>query len=162
MCYIFPTIKQLWWLLSCQVVSDCDIMDCSTPGSSLLDSLSEFAQIHVHWVSDAPNHLILCAPPLLLLHSIFPSIRLFSNELVLCIRWPKYWSFSFNISHSNENSGMISFRIDWFDLPTVQGTLKRLLKHHNTKASDLLHSAIFMVQLSHPYMTTGETKALTI
>ena len=101
-------------------------------------------------------------PPLLLLHSIFPSIRLFSNELVLCIRWPKYWSFSFNISHSNEDSGIISFRIDWFDLPTVQGTLKRLLKHHNSKASILRHSAIFMVQLSHPYMTTGETKALTI
>ena len=108
MCYIFPTIKQLWWLLSCQVVSDCDIMDCSTPGSSLLDSLSEFAQIHVHWVSDAPNHLILCAPPLLLLHSIFPSIRLFSNELVLCIRWPKYWSFSFSIKPSNEYLGVTS------------------------------------------------------
>ena len=107
-------------MLSCQVVSDCDLMDCSTPDSSVLESLSEFAQIHVCWVSDASNHLILCSP-LLLLPSIFTSIRLFSND-ALCIRWPKYWSFSFNISPSNEDSGMISFRIDWFDLPTVQGS----------------------------------------
>ena len=106
------------------------------------------------------NHLILCHP-LLLLPSIFLSIRFFSNESVLHIRWPKYWSFSFNISPSNEYSGFISFRIDWFDLLVVQGTLKSLLQHHSSKASILWHSAFFMVQLSHPYMTTGKTIALT-
>ena len=106
------------------------------------------------------NHLILCHP-LLLLPSIFPSIRVFSNESALCIRWPKYWSFSFSISPSKEYSGFISFRIDWFDLPAVQGTLKHLLQHHSSKASILWHSAFFMVQLSHPYMTTGKTIALT-
>ena len=100
------------------------------------------------------NHLILCHP-LLLLPSIFPSIRVFSNESALCIRWPKYWSFSFNISPSNEYSGLISFRIDWFDLPDVQGTLKSLLQHHGSKALILQCSAFFMVQLSHPYMATG-------
>ena len=107
------------------------------------------------------NHLILCHP-LLLLPSIFPSIRVFSNQSALCIRWLKYWSFSFNISPSNEYSGLIYFRIDWFDLLAVQGTLKSLLQHHNSKASILWHSAFFMVQLSYPYMTTGETTALTI
>ena len=106
------------------------------------------------------NHLILCHP-LLLPPSIFPSIRVFSNELVLHIRWPKYWSFSFSISPSNKYSGLISFRIDWFDLLTVQGTLKSLLQHHSSKASILQGSAFFIVQLSHPYMTTGETIALT-
>ena len=106
------------------------------------------------------NHLILCCP-LLLLPSIFPSIRVFSNESALCIRWPKYWSFSFNISPSNEHSGLISFRMDWLDLLAVQGTLKSLLQHHSTKASILWHSAFFIVQLSHPYMTTGKTIALT-
>ena len=95
------------------------------------------------------NHLLLCCP-LLLLPSIFPSIKVFSNESVLCIRWPKYWSFSFNFSSSNEFSGLISFRIDWFDLLAVQGTLKSLLQHHSTKASILRHSAFFMVQFSHP------------
>ena len=104
------------------------------------------------------NHLTLC-PPLLLLPSIFPSIRVFSNESVLHIRWPKYWSFSFSISYSKENSGLISFRIDWFDLLAVQGSL---LQHHSSKASFLWHSAFFIVQLSHPYMTTGKTIALTI
>ena len=107
------------------------------------------------------NHLHLL-PPLLLLPSIFPSIRVFSDESVLCIRWPKYWSFSFSISPANEYSGLISFRIDWFDLPAVQGTLKSLLKHHNSKASILWCSTFFMVQLSHAYMTTGKTIALTI
>ena len=101
------------------------------------------------------NHLILCHP-LLLLSSIFPSIKVFSNESVLHIRWPKYWSFSFNIGPSNEYLGLISFRIDWFDLLTVQGTLKSLLQHHSSKASILRRSAFFMVQLSHPYMTTGK------
>ena len=102
------------------------------------------------------NHLILCCP-LLLLPSIFPSIRVFSNELTLCIRWPKYWSFSFNISPSNEHPGLISFRMDYLDLLAVQGTLKSLLQRHSSKPSILLCSAFFIVQLSHPYMTTGKT-----
>ena len=106
------------------------------------------------------NHLILCHP-LLFLSSIFPSIRGFSNESVLHIRWPKYWSFSFKISPSNEYSGLISFRMDWLDLLAVQGTLKSLLQHHRSKASVLWCSVFFIVQLSHPYMTTGKTKALT-
>ena len=106
------------------------------------------------------SHLILCRP-LLLLPSLFPNIRVFSNESVLRIRWPKYWSFSFNISPSNEHPGLISFRIDWLDLLAVQGSLKSLLQHHSSKASILQCSAIFIVQLSHPYMTTGKTVALT-
>ena len=106
------------------------------------------------------NHFILCHP-LLLLPSIFPSIRVFSNESVLHIRWPKYWSFNFSISPSNECSGLISFWMDWLDLHAVQGTLKSLLQHHRSKASILWHSAFFIVQLSHPYMTTGKTIALT-
>ena len=106
------------------------------------------------------NHLILCQP-LLLLPSIFPSIRVFSNELVLRIKWPKYWSFSFSINPSNEYSELISFRMDWFDLLAVQGTLKSLLQHHCSKTSILWQSAFFIVQLSHPYMTTGKTIALT-
>ena len=106
------------------------------------------------------NHLILYRP-LLLLPSIFPSIRVFSNESVLRLRWPKYWSFSFGISPSNEYSGLISFRIDWFVLLAVQGTLKSLLQYHSSKASILWHSAFFMVQLSHPYMSTGKIIALT-
>ena len=105
------------------------------------------------------NHLVLCCP-LPLLPSIFPSIRVFSNELPLHIRWPKYWSFSFSINPSNEYSGLIPFRIDWFDL-AVQGTLKSLLQHHSSKASILWRSALFIVQLSHPYMITGKTIALT-
>ena len=107
------------------------------------------------------NHLILCHP-LLLLPSIFPSIRVFSNESVLCIRWPKCWSFSFSLSPSNEYSGLISFRTDKLDLLSVQGTLKSLLQHHSSKASVLQHSAFFIAQLSHPYMTTGKTTALTV
>ena len=107
------------------------------------------------------NYLILCHP-LLLLPSIFPSIRVFSTESVLHIRWPKYWSFSFSISPSSEYSGLISFRMDWLDLLAVQGTLKSLLQHHSSKALILWHSAFFLVQLSHPYMTTGKTTALTI
>ena len=106
------------------------------------------------------NHLILCCP-LLLLPSIFPSIRVFSNESVLCIRWPKYWSFSFSISPSNQYSGLISFRTDWLDLLAVQGTLKSLLQHHSSKAPILQCSAFFIIQLSHPYMTTGKAIALT-
>ena len=106
------------------------------------------------------SHLILCRP-LLLLPSIFPSIRVFSNESALHNRWPKFWSFSFNISPSNEHPGLISFRMDWLDLLAVQGTLKSLLQHHSSKASILRHSAFFTVQLPHPYMTTGKTIALT-
>ena len=106
------------------------------------------------------SHLILCCP-LLLPHSIFASIRVFSNESALCIRWPKYWSFSFSISPSNEYSGMISFRMNWLDLLAVQGTLKSLLQHHSSKASILQCSAFFTVQLSHAYMTIGKTIALT-
>ena len=106
------------------------------------------------------HHLILCRP-LLLLPSIFLSIRVFSNESALHNRWPKYWSFSFNISPSNEHSGVISFRMNWLDLPMVQRTLQSLFQHHSSKASTLWHSAFFIVQLSHPYKTTGKTKALT-
>ena len=106
------------------------------------------------------SHLILCRP-LLLLPPILPSIRVFSNESTLCMRWPKYWSFSFNISPSNEHAGLISFRIDWLDLLAIQGTLKSLLQHHSSKASILQRSTFFMVKLSHPYMTTGKTIALT-
>ena len=106
------------------------------------------------------NHLILCHPPLFL-PSILPSIRVFSDESALCIRWPKYWSFSFSISPSNEHPGLISFRMDWLDLLTLQGTLKSLLQHHSSKAWILWHSALFVVQLSYPYMTTVKTIALT-
>ena len=107
------------------------------------------------------NHLILCHP-LLLLPPVFPSIRVFSNELALFIRWPKYWSFSFSISPSNENSGLVSFRMDWLDLFAVQGPLKSLLQHHGSKALILWHSVFFVIQFSHPSMTTGKTIALTI
>ena len=106
------------------------------------------------------NHLTLCCP-LLLPPSVFPSIKVFSNESALCMRWPKYWSFSFNTSPSNEHPGLISFKMDWLDLLAVQGTLKSLLQHHSSKASILWCSAFFIVQLSHPYMTTGKTIALT-
>ena len=135
-------------------------MHCSTPGLPVHHQLPELIRTHVHSVGDAIHHLILCHP-LLLQPSIFSSIRVFSNESALRIRWPKYWSFSFNISPSNEYSGMISFRMDWLDLLAVQGTLKSLLQHHSSKASILQRSAFFIVQLSHPYMTTGKTKALT-
>ena len=130
-------------------------MDCSTPGLPVHHQLPEFIQsvfMSIEWVMPS-NHLILCCP-LLLPPSIFPSIRIFSNESVLHIRWPKYWSFSFSISPSNEYSGLISFRIDWFDLLTVQGTLKSLLQHHSSKASIFQCSAFFIIQLSHPYITT--------
>ena len=133
-------------------------MDCSTPGFPVHHQLPELTQSH--WVDDAiqPSYLL---PPLLLLPPIFPSIRVFSNESVLCIRWPKYWSFSFNISPSNEHSGLMSFRMDWLDLLTIQGTLKSFLQHHSSKASILWLSAFFIVQLSHPYITMGKTIALT-
>ena len=128
-------------------------MKCSTPGFPVLHSLPELAQTHVHELVMPSNHL---CRPLLIPPSIFPSIRVFSNESALCIRWPKYWNFSFSISPSHEYSGLTSFRIDRVDLLAVQGTLKSLLQHHSSKASILQHSGFFMVQLSHPYMTTGK------
>ena len=130
------------------------------PDFPIHHQLLELSQTHVHQVSDAVHHLILCRP-LLLLPSIFPSIGVFSNESVLHIRWPKYWSFSFSNSPSNEHSGLISFRMDWLDLLAVQRTLKSLPQHHSSKASIPQHSAFFVVQLSHPYMTTGKTITLT-
>ena len=138
----------------------CDPMDCSTPGFPVLHYVQSLLKLMSIESMMPSNHLILCHP-LLLLPSIFPSIRVFSNESALCIRWPNYWSFIFSISPSNEYSGLISFRIDWFDLLSVQGTLKSLLQHHTSKASIFWCSAFFMVQLSHLYMTTGKTVALT-
>ena len=128
-------------------------MDCSTPGFPVLHRLLEFMM--------PSNHLILCCP-FFLLPSVFPSIRVFSSELALHIRWPKYWSSSFSISPSSEYSEFISFRIDWCELLTVQGTFKGPLQHHTSKALIFQHSAFFMVQLSHPYTTTGKTIALTV
>ena len=135
-------------------------MNCSTPGLPVHHHLPEFTQTHVHRVGDAiqPSHPLSSLYP--------PAFNLsqhqgLSNESVLHIRWPKYWNFSFSISPSNEYSGLISFRMDWLDLLAVQGTLKSLLQHHSSKASILRHSAFFIVQLSHPYMTTGKTIALT-
>ena len=135
-------------------------MNCSIPGLPVHHQLPEFTQTHVHWVSDAISHLIFCHPLLLLL-PIFPSIRVFSNESTLHMRWPKHWSFSFSIIPSKEYTGLISFRMDWLDLLAVQGTLKSLLQHHSSKVSILQRSTFFTVQLSHPYMTTGKTIALT-
>ena len=128
--------------------------------ASLSFSIPEFAQTCICWVGDATIYLILCCP-FLLLPSIFPNIRVFSNELALRNSWPKYWSFSLSIRPSNEYSGLISFRIDWFDLLAVQETLKSLLQHHSSKASIFWHSAFFIVQISYPYMTTGKALALT-
>ena len=150
----FSSVAQLCLVL-------CGPIDCSTPGFPVHYQLLELTQTHDHWVGDAiqSSHPLLypSLPP-----SIFPSIRVFSNESVLHIRCPKYWSFSFSFSHSNEYSGLISFRIDWLDLLAVQETLRSLLQHHSSKASILRHSAFFIVQLSHPYMTTGKTIVLTI
>ena len=135
-------------------------MDCSTPDLPVHHQLLEFTQtMSIESVMQS-NHLILCHP-LIVLPSVFLSIRVFSNESVIQIRWPKYWSFSFNISPSNDYSGLISFRMDWLDLLAVQGTLKSLLQHHSLKSSVLQCSAFFTVQLSYPYMTTGKTIALT-
>ena len=138
----------------------CNPMDCSMPGLPVHHQLLELTQAHFCWVRDAiqPSHPLSSTSPL---PSIFPSIRVFSNESFLHIRWPKYWIISFSISPSNEYSGLISFRIDWLDLLAVQGTLKSLLQHHSSKASILQCSVFFIVQLSHPYMITGKTIALT-
>ena len=132
-------------------------MNYSTPGLPVHHQLPDPTQTHVHWVGDAiqPSNLL---SSLLLLTS---SIRVFSNESALCIRWPKYWSFSFSIGPSSEYSGLISFRINWLDLLAVQGTLKSLLQHHSSKVPILWRSAFFVIQLSHPYMTTGKTIGLT-
>ena len=140
-----------------------DPMDYSTPGLPVHHQLLEPTQTHVYHVYESvllSNHLIFCHPFLLPL-SIFPSLRVFSNESVLRMKWPKYWSFSFSISPSNEYLGLISFRMDWLDLLAVQGTLKSLIQHHSLKASIIWCSAFFIVQLSYPYMTTGKTTALT-
>ena len=133
-------------------------MDCSIPGFPIHHQLPEFTLTHIHWVGGAiqSSHPLSSPSP-----SVFPSIKVFTNESVLGIRWPKYWSFIFNISLSNEHPGLISFRMDLLDLLAFQGTLKSLLQHHSSKASILLCSALFIVQLSHPYMTTGNTIALT-
>ena len=144
--------------VSCSVVSDswtaaCQVSLPITNSWSLLKLMSI--------MSVMPSSYLIFYHPFLLQPSIFPSMRVFSNELVLCIRWSKYWNFSFSISPSNEHPGLISFRMDWLDLLAVQGTLKSLLQHHNSKSSILQRSAFFTVQLSHPYMTTGKTIALT-
>ena len=150
-----------WWFSSIaqSCLTLCNPMDCSMPGLPVYHQLPEFTQTHVHWVSDAiqPSHTLLSPSPLL---SIPPSIRVLSNESALCIRWPKYWSFSFNIRPYNEHPGLISFRTDWLDLPAVQGTLKSLIQHHSSKALILWHSAFFIVQFSHPYMTARKTIVL--
>ena len=135
-------------------------MDCSTPGFPVHHQLQRLLKLMSLELVMPSNHLILCRP-LYLLPPIPPSVRVFSNESTLRMRWPKYWSCSFSISPSNEHPGLIFFRMDWLDVLAVQGTLKSLLQHHSSEASLLQHSASFIVQLSHPYMTTGETIALT-
>ena len=152
-------VSQSFQLLIC--VWLCDPLDHSTPGFPVHYQIPELAQAHVHWIGDAiqQSHPLSSPSP--------PAFNLsqhqgLSDELALCTRWPKYWSFSFNINPSNDYSGLISFRSDWFDLLSVQGTLKSLLQHHSSKASILQCSAFFVVQLSHPYMTTGKTIALTM
>ena len=139
----------------------CDPVDCSNQASLSITNSQSLLKLMSIEVMMSSNHLILCHP-LLIRPSIFPSIRIFSNESVLHMRWPKYWSFSFSISPSNEYSGLISFRIDWFEVLAVQGTVKSLSQHHSSKTSFLQCSAFFMVQLSHSSTTTGKTIALTI
>ena len=136
----------------------CDRMDCRTPGLPVTNSRSLLKLMSIESVMPS-NHILSC--PLLFLPSIFSSIRVISSESVLCIRWPTYWSFSFNLSPCNKHSGLISFRMEWLDLLAVQGTLKSLLQHHTSKASILWCSALFTVQFSYPCMTTGKTIALT-
>ena len=152
---IVVVVQSLSWvhLFATPWTAACQASRSITNSQSLLKLMSIVSMM-------PSNHLILYRS-LLLPSSVFPSIRVFSNESVLCIRWPKHWSFSFSISPSNEYSGLISFRMDWLDLRAVQGTLKSLLQHHSSKASILQHSAFFIAQLSHPYMTTGKTISLT-
>ena len=140
----------------------CYPMDCSMPGLPVHPQLLELLKLmSIESVMPSIHLILFSSRPLLLLPSVFPSIRVFSSESALCIRWPKYWSLNFSISPSNEYSGLISFRMDWLDLLAVQRTLKSFLQHHSSKASVLRCSAFFIVQLSHPYMTTGKTIALT-
>ena len=155
---MFPCLQFSSVAQSCLTL--CDPMNRSTPGLPVHHQLLEFTQTHVHPVSDAiqPSYPL---PPLLLLPPIPPSIRVFSNVSTLLMRWPKYWSFSFSISPSNEHPGLISFRMDWLVLPVVQGILKSLLQPHSSKVSIFWLSSFFTVQLSHPYMTTGKTITLT-
>ena len=148
------------WSLSCVRLFATPWTAACQASLSITNSRSSLKLMSIQSVMPS-NHLILCRP-LLLLPSVFPSIRVFSNESALYIRWPKYWSFSFSISPSKEHPGLISLRVDWLDLLAVQGTLKSLLQHHSSKSSILQHSAFFMVQLSHPYLTTGKAIALTI
>ena len=154
-----------WCLHTCFSVAKscmtlCDPTGCSMPGFPVLHYLLEFAQTHVHWVDNSIQQFHPLSPPFPSALN-FSSIRILSNESAVHIRWPEYWSFSFNISPSNEYSGLISFRIDWFDLLAVQGTLKCIVQYHNLKTSVLRCSAFLMVQFSHPYMTIGKTIALT-
>ena len=160
--FVFKFCFYLSWInkaFCCSVAKSCPT---AIPSTAVHQSftISEFAQLLSLESVMLSNHLILCCPHFLLL-SMFPSIRVFSNESDLCIRWPKYWSFSFSINPSNEYSRLISLSMDWLDLLAVQGTLKSLLQHHSSKASILWHSAFLIVQLSHPYMITGKTTALT-
>ena len=151
--HFLSSVTQSWPTL-------CDPMDCSMPGFPVPHNTQSFLKLTSIKSVMSSKHLILCRP-LLLLPSIFPSIGGFSNESALYIKWPMYWSFGFSISPPNEYSGLISFRMDWLDLLAVQGTLKSLLQHHSSKASTLRRSAFFIVQLSHPYMTTGKTITFT-
>ena len=156
----WPTSLQLQYGCCYSVAKSCpalsDPMNCSSPCFPVLAISRSLVKLMPIELAMLSNHLILCYP-ILLRPSIFPSVRVFSSESALCIMWPKYWSFSFSISPSNEYSGLISFRIDWLDLLVVQRTLKILLQHHNSKTSILWCSALFMVQLSHPNITTGKT-----
>ena len=158
----FPDGAAQYMACCCPVAQSCltlcDPMDCSTPGFPSPSPRSLLKLMSIESIMPS-KHLLLCRP--LLLPSIFPSLKVFSSESALCIRWPKYWSFSFSISPSNEYSGLISFRMDWLHLFAIQGTLKSLLQHHSSKASVLQCSAFFIVQLSHPYMLAGKTIALT-
>ena len=157
-CFLFQQFKVQFNSVAQSCPTLCDPMNHSTPGLPVHHQQPEFTQIHVHQVGDT-IHLI-SSRPLLLQPPIPPSIRVFSNESTLRVRWPTYWSFSFSISPSKEHPGLISFRMDWLDLLVVQGTLKSLLQHHSSKPSILRHSAFFTVQLLHPYMTTRKTIAL--
>ena len=161
-----PLVRLLFgaWFSSVQSLSHVHLF--ATPWTAARQAFLSFTNSRsllklMSIASVMPSNRLILSHPLLLPPSIFPSIRVFSNESVLRIRWPKYWSFSFSISPSNEYSGLVSFRIDWFDILAVQGTLKSLLQHQSSKASILQHSAFFIVQLSHPYMTTGKSIALT-
>ena len=158
----YRTVK--WLLFSPSVQFSCSVMsDSATPWTAACQAITNIRSPPKPMSTELvmPSTRLFLYHPLLLLSSIFPSIKVFSSESTLCIRWPKYWSFSFNISPSNEHPGLICFRMNWFDLLAVQGTGKSLLQHHSSKASILWHSAFFRVQLSHPYMTTGKTIALT-